>query len=68
LASKAYFTAGAAMSLSLLHGGPAPACMSLMLYSALTDQAVQCSIGDIHDDSVRAQLLKVCWCLAHCRY
>lgn len=65
LSDNLYYCAGAAISLSLIHGGPAPQCLSKMLYSNMVSRLAIPEITDINDDSVREPLVQVNSC---CNY
>lgn len=59
LAENRYYVAGAAISLSLLHGGPVPRCLSSTFYKVLCHQSIQPSLVDVHDATVRMQFQQV---------
>jgi hypothetical protein len=61
LSSKSYFLAGAAISLSLVHGGPAPRCLFDKQFAVVCRQveAPKFSVDDIQNTVLKSQLLKV---------
>jgi len=60
LDKKLYCQVGAAMALSLLHGGPAPRFFSPVFYQMLIGSVEQqITVDDILDTSVRQSVIKV---------
>lgn len=59
LSKNTYRTVGLIFALSLLHGGPAPACLSDNLFRRITQQETKASIDDVKDDSVKLVLQKI---------
>ncbi len=57
----AYFIAGRAIAMSLVHGGAAPRFLSPLLYEALLfgPERVTVSIDDVPDSTLKESMMKV---------
>ena len=65
LSDNAYKAIGTALSLSLLHGGPAPRFLSDTLFRLVVGETVtvdQLTLLDVTDTGISSVLKKVCYC------
>lgn len=56
-----YYTAGRAIAVSLVHGGPPPNFLSPTVYSLLVDGSANPVLEDIADTELLEKVKKVSW-------